>query len=99
MESVVYFDKALSLAEADAIDLANGIPLVTTSFTNVNVNDVIGMEFGSVSGLTYNLEFAEDPATNDWMAAGATLSGNDGNLIFFDPTGFSTQRVYRILVQ
>ena len=57
------------------------------------------MEFPSLAGLTYNLEFAVDPLTNDWLAAGATLSGNDGNLIFFDPTGFSTQKIYRIVVQ
>ena len=71
------------------------IPEVT--FTNMVVDDVAGMAFDSDLGATYELEYSEPPLTNDWIVTGATLEGDGGSLIFFDPTGPSTSKVYRIL--
>ena len=67
------------------------------SFTNAVVDDVMGMAFDTDLGATYELEYAEPPLTNDWLLTGATLEGDGGSMIFFDPTGPSTSKVYRIV--
>jgi len=74
---------------------APAIPEV--SFTNVVVNDTMGMEFDSDDGATYQLEYSEPPMTNDWIETAGFMRGDGGSLIFFDPTGVSTTRLYRIV--
>ena len=44
-----------------------------------------------------SLEVAEHPDTNFFSEVGATLTGDGGVLTFFDPTGTSTGKVYRIV--
>lgn len=67
------------------------------SFTNVTVSDVMGMEFESDAGTTYGLEYSLPAMPDDWNSAGVVLTGVGGPMQFFDPTGFSTSRTYRIL--
>lgn len=68
------------------------------SFNTIVVADTAAMEFASTLGVDYNLEFTTDiiPPTN-WVVTGATVTGNGGTMQLFDPTGFSTQKMYRIL--
>ena len=73
--------------------------LPTVAFTNIVVEDVAALEFDSELGGIYDLEYAVEPDTNDYIATGATLTGDGGILNMYDPTGFSTQKTYRILLQ
>ena len=56
------------------------------------------MEFTSVLGAVYQLQSTMSivPPTN-WVETGATITGNGDALLLFDPTGFATQKTYRVL--
>lgn len=86
------YNEALNAGAIRAL-LAPGMP----AFTGAQLNDSNGLEFQSVNGAVYALEFAEPPETNFFFETGATLTGDGGLLTFFDPTGPSTSKVYRIV--
>ena len=67
------------------------------SFTNAVVDDVMGLEFGSTSGDVYRLEIATDPVGSNWVFSGMSMVGTGTNVFMFDPTGFSTQKLYRVM--
>ena len=72
--------------------------VTAVAFDQVTVEDTVGMEFLSVSGITYRLESTTDLVTsNNFTSTGAFVEGNDGTRYLFDPAGFSTGKVYRIL--
>ena len=77
-------------------NIAITIETPETEFTNVVVDDVMGLGFESADGATYHLESALSPS-NDFLGTAAFLKGDGGSLIFFDPAGPSTTKVYRIL--
>lgn len=80
----------------DTIEVSNAnIQPPTVAFTNIVVDDVAGMEFASAIGSTYHLEASDNVVTN-YQPTGAILEGSGQNLVFFDPTGPSTSKVYRI---
>lgn len=83
----------------DSIELSNtNLPPAPIAFTNVTVDDVVGMAFDSATGFTYRLDASDDLAVPDFQPIGASLEGNGQPLIFFDPAGSSTSRSYRIVV-
>ena len=45
----------------------------------------------------YRLQFADLSDTNNWMNAGAFITGDGGEQLLFDPQGHSTQKMYRII--
>lgn len=71
------------------------------SFTEVALADTLALEFLSVSGTVYDLQFTTDLVSSSlWENAGATLTGTGTNMFFHDPaeaTGTSTSRAYRII--
>jgi len=66
------------------------------AFTDVLVADVTGMEFDSTIGCTYRLDVSDDLSVTNFQPTGAILEGSGETLIFFDPTGPSSGKVYRI---
>jgi len=69
------------------------------SFTDMQFQDTAAMEFPSLSGQLYLLEYTTDNAST-WHSAGASLTGTGGNMYFYDPqepTGSSTSKAYRIV--
>lgn len=61
------------------------------------VDNVMGLGFSSTSGNVYHLEFATDPVGSNWVFSGMSLVGDGGDVSLFDPTGFSTQKLYRVM--
>ena len=68
------------------------------SFDTITVAAAAAMEFTSVLGAVYQLQSTMSivPPTN-WVETGATITGNGDALLLFDPTGFATQKTYRVL--
>ena len=68
------------------------------SFATVEVTNVFAMDVASNADLFYNLEYTMDivPPTN-WVDTGTTVFGAGGAVLLFDPTGFSTQKIYRVI--
>ena len=71
-------------------------PAVVAS-TNIVVADTAGIAFDSVSGLTYSLQSTPDLVSSNFSDTGAFVTGDDGPLTLFDPTGTSTSKNYRVL--
>ena len=68
-------------------------PVITTNL----VEDTFALGFDSEVGFTYDLQSTELPQTNNWITTGATIEGTGDPLLMFDPTGFSTSKLYRVV--
>jgi hypothetical protein len=86
---------------SEGIDIDNikayalNLPL---EFSSSAVEDTPGVQIQSESNECYRLEYAVPPASNTWFDTGAKVTG-DGNLMtLFDPSGPSTTRVYRVML-
>ena len=101
------FNKALTSEEAEAIfdaggighDLATLIAPATVTVSQVVVEDTTAVTFNTDQGGTYRLESSENLLTNNWIDAGFQITGDGTNRMAFDPTGFSTTQVYRVIKQ
>ena len=94
-EMFVVWDRAYS--EQDLLDLAIDAPPEPVDITNVVVDPAIMIEFNSVNGENYELEFTASPADTNWLSAGFTIRGDGTTRQAFDPAGFSTQKTYRVI--
>lgn len=65
-------------------------------FTTATVANVAALSFDSQAGVTYRLQYAPGLPATDWIDTGFDVIGNGSNLFLYDPTGFSTAKVYRI---
>lgn len=65
-------------------------------FSTSLVTSVAALQIGSVSGVTYRLHYTSDLLGTNWAWTGFTVTGNGGDLWLYDPTGFSTARIYRV---
>lgn len=74
------------------LDVAS--PLVIT--TNL-VADVFGFEFLTNPGQTYRLESTPDLVSSNFAPTGVSIEGTGSTLQLFDPTGFSSNKHYRVL--
>jgi hypothetical protein len=72
--------------------VSNSLP----SITNVVVEDAVAIEFLSGLNVDYELECTTDPANQPWNSAGFTVAGNGGTMQMFDPTGFDSNKTYRV---
>ena len=66
---------------------------------SVRVSDAVGLEFLSVTGETYRLEYSVPETPSVWTDAGVSLFGDGGPVWAFDPAGYSGQKQYRIVHQ
>jgi hypothetical protein len=58
-----------------------------------------GLEFSSLIGETYVLQFNLDTNTSDWVAAGLTVEETGGTMLMIDPAGYDSNKTYRVLRQ
>ena len=76
--------------------------LQTAEFTQVGLEDTVAMQFLSLSGTVYTLEYTTDLVnSSEWFNTGSSLSGSGSDMYFFDPhegAGSSTSRAYRIVI-
>ena len=73
--------------------------LQKVSFTLVAMEDTVAMEFVSQSNVVYRLDSTTDLVTPDsFVSTGAYTLGSGTNQFLFDPSGFSTSKAYRIVV-
>jgi len=86
---------------SEGIDIDNiqayalNLPL---EFGDADIADTPGVQFQSGSNETYRLEYATPPTTNLWSQTGAKVVGDGGMMTLFDPSGPSTTRVYRVML-
>lgn len=93
-----------ALTQQHAIDRWNGGNPIRGSGLQVSVSGIDAttatvFPLGTVSGLTYRLEYTLDEAAPDWTPSGLSVIGNGTVMQLFDPTGYATQRTYRILLE
>ena len=75
------------------------LELVTAEFTQASTEDTFAMEFLSDVDVIYRLDSTTDLVTsNNFMSTGAFTIGNGTNQFLYDPTQFSTNKAYRIVV-
>lgn len=80
----------------------NGFQLVAAdpvAISTVKVAAVTGLSFDSVSNAEYRLQFTDNLVSTNWQTAPVLMYGTGGAMTAFDPTGFSTNRSYRIYQQ
>lgn len=80
----------------------NGLQLVEATpvaLSTVTVSAVAGVSFSSVSDATYRLQYTSSLLSTNWVTAPVVLQGTGGALTAFDPAGFSTIKVYRVVQQ
>lgn len=53
----------------------------------------------SLTNVTYRLEFAPVASPTNWNFSGCSAVGNGAGLYLFDPAGYSTARVYRVIAE
>ena len=62
------------------------------------IGDTPGVQFQSESNATYRLQYAIPPDSSTWFETGAKIAGDGSMMTLFDPTGPSTTRVYRVML-
>ena len=65
--------------------------------SSAEVDEVTGLQFQSIDGVLYELQYATDLVTPVYTNTGLIVEGNNQVLTLFDPTGFSTQKTYRVV--
>ncbi len=69
-------------------------------FAQVFLTNVMAFRVtNSVPQITYSLESAGTPGPTNWVPTGFRTSGNGADLLLFDPTGFSTTKIYRVMAE
>lgn len=67
-------------------------------FDQIGLTNVVALRVTNSNPLaTYRLEAGPAPAPTNWVYTGYQADGNGGALLLYDPTGFSTTKVYRVL--
>jgi hypothetical protein len=72
-------------------------PDLPVDITQIQVDDVIGMQFDSFTGTNYRLQFTTDMNSGIWVNADYLMFGTGQEMTAFDPSGFSTQKSYRVV--
>ncbi len=72
-------------------------PLPLTGVTDIFLTDTHLIQFESVPGADYKLQYLADGTTNVWIEAGCFLTGTGGTMVLHDPDGYSASRTYRVL--
>ena len=86
---------------AEGIDIDNikafalNLPL---EISRSGIGDTPGVQFQSESNATYRLQYAIPPDSSTWFETGAKIAGDGSMMTLFDPTGPSTTRVYRVML-
>jgi hypothetical protein len=74
----------------------NGI--IIPHIDEATVTDTIATEFLSDNGAPYVLQYTTDLVTsNNWTNADVSVTGNGTNMFLFDPSGYSTAKLYRVV--
>jgi len=83
-----YFEYTMSLFVPD-VTFADMVVTNATAFLVTN----------SLADVNYRLEFAPTDAPTNWAFSGFHVNGNGGNLYLYDPVGFATTKIYRVLAE
>lgn len=66
-------------------------------FSQVSLNDVVGLSFTGAVDKLYLLQYTADLVSTDWFDTEMFVLGTGGESFVFDPAGISTQKNYRIV--
>ena len=72
---------------------------VSVAFTEAAIADVTALSFSSTIGEAYRLRSTTNPIAGPWTNAPYLIEGTGLDMLAFDPTGFSTQKTYQVVVE
>ena len=80
-------------------DVQHSLATPKVTVDQVAVGEVTAMRFQSENGVQYQLEKAPASTPTAWSSAGVSQVGDGGTVYMYDPAGYSTQNVYRIVIE
>jgi hypothetical protein len=72
---------------------------IAVAFTEMAIADETALSFTSVVSETYRLRFSSNPISGTWTNTPYLLEGTGLDMFAFDPTGFSTQKTYQVVIE
>ena len=66
-------------------------------FSAVQVSNTAALSFDSISDAVYRLQYNSDLLSTNWITTPIIILGTGGSMVAYDPAGFSTSKVYRIV--
>ena len=92
-----------ALDQAGVIDLYNSgngpVPIsASVSVSGVAVEDVMALSFTSYLGRIYRLQYTTNLPSAVWDDTYYLIEGTGGETLAFDPSGFTTQKNYRVII-
>ena|SRR5580765_5198742 len=94
----------ISIADTNLVYVGNdfalddlAFELYTNASTAVSIYTAVQLVWNSQSNQTYQVQYATEAATNQWLNLGPPFPGTGSTNIFFDSTVSRPQRFYRVL--
>jgi len=75
------------------------VPQLRGESAKVNGNNQFIVSWGTISGYTYQLEYTDDLASDNWKALGNPVDGNDAMVYVTNSISGTVQRYFRVGVQ
>ena len=101
IDEVQVYNHAMNQAEVtDLYNSGNGPVPVSPSFSvsATAVEDVMALSFTSNVGRIYRLQSTTNLPSGTWDDINYLIEGTGGDTLAFDPTGFTTQKAYRVII-
>ena len=99
IDELAVYDTALSAAAVSNLYAAGPATIDDVVIDVVTTGDTMGLTFTSQTGTTYRLDATPDLVnSNDWSSTGAFAEGTGVGMVLYDPAGFDTNRLYRVVV-
>lgn len=93
-----YPDTAGSGVGGDYFAYAFAVMATSPVFVAGSIGAIPALSFESQQDIRYQLHYRTNELAADWIFTGIEVLGNGGTMQVFDPTGFSTAKVYRVIV-
>lgn len=95
---LVYTDPTGANETAGPIPYSFVSPVETPAVAQVEITDVVAFAVtNSRTDLDYRLQFRTPPTLDTWTGTGFDAVGTGEDLLFYDPTAYSTAKQYRVL--
>ena len=97
IDEITFHDNRMNPGQVNTRFTLGPVPAtpLPAEIAEADVDDTIATEFVGMTDTTYELECAPLTDTNDWQGTGAFTQGTGTNQFLFDPSGYSTSKIYR----
>lgn len=96
---MVYTDPTGTNEHMDVVSYTLAKHVEEAEFGKITLTSVVAMQVtNSQEGVLYSLEYnAAFPEETNWVSSGFTVEGNGEGVYLYDPAGYSTAKVYRVM--